>query len=131
MALARQLFGVLLITTPAIGVDYTPRMVSGWVGGMPQFGMISTHGLAYFWLGIWTGPFPSPTVPQVVETRDWGYQKGDGVHGALMIDDSLTTLIMLQPHMPIVQKANQLRGYPKPSRLGVEHPIPNAQLHNK
>ena len=48
-----------------------------------------------------------------------------------MIDDPHTTLIMLQLHMPIVQKANHPRGYPKPSRLGVEHPVPNAQLHIK
>ena len=46
-----------------------------------------------------------------------------------MIDDPHTTFIIL--YMPIVQKANHLRGYPKPSRLGVEQPIPNAQLHNK
>ena len=26
--------------------------------------MISPHGFAPFWLGIWTGPFPSPIVPQ-------------------------------------------------------------------
>ena len=45
-----------------------------------------------------------------------------------MIDDPHTTLIMLQLHMP---KANHLRQYPKPHRLGVEHPVPNAQLHNK
>ena len=36
----------------------------GWVGGMGQFGMISPHGFALFRLGIRTGPFPSPTVPQ-------------------------------------------------------------------
>ena len=48
-----------------------------------------------------------------------------------MIDDLHTTLIMLQLHMPIVPKANHLCGYPKPSRLGVEHLVPNAQLHNK
>ena len=48
-----------------------------------------------------------------------------------MIDGPHTTLIMLQLHMPILQKANHLRRYPKPSRLGVEHPIPNAQLHHK
>ena len=45
-----------------------------------------------------------------------------------MIDDLHTTLIIL--HKPIVKKANHLRGYLKPS-LGVEHPIPSAQLHNK
>ena len=48
-----------------------------------------------------------------------------------MIDGLHTTLIILQLHMPIVQKANHIRGYPKPSRPAVEHPIPNAQLHNK
>ena len=48
-----------------------------------------------------------------------------------MIDGLHTTLIILQLHMPIVQKANHLRGYPKPSRPGVQHPVPNAQLHNK
>ena len=50
-----------------------------------------------------------------------------------MIDDLHTTLhtIIHQLHMPIVQKANHLRRYSKPSRLGVEHPVPNAQLHNK
>ena len=37
-----------------------------------------------------------------------------------MIDDLHTTWIMLQLHMPIVQTVNHLRGYPKPSRLGVE-----------
>ena len=46
-----------------------------------------------------------------------------------MIDDPHTTLIML--HMPIVQKNNHLRGYLKPSKPGVEHPVPNAQLHKK
>ena len=48
-----------------------------------------------------------------------------------MIDDPHTTLIILQLHMPIVQKANHLRGYPKPSRPSVEHPVPNTQLYNK
>ena len=48
-----------------------------------------------------------------------------------MIGDLHTTLIMLQLHMSIVQKANHLRRYPKPNRLGVEHIVPNAQLHNK
>ena len=43
-----------------------------------------------------------------------------------MIDDLHTTLIIL--HMPIVQKANHLRGYLKPSRSSVEHHVPNAQL---
>ena len=43
-----------------------------------------------------------------------------------MIDDPHTTLIILQLHMPIVQKVNHLRGYPKPSRLGVEHPVPDT-----
>ena len=66
----------------------------------------------------------------VVETRDWGYP-GDGIHGASMIDDLHTTLIILQLHMPIVQKANHLRGYPKPSRPCVEHLVPNAQLHKQ
>ena len=37
-----------------------------------------------------------------------------------MIDDPHTTLIMLQLHMPIMQKANHLCEYPKPSRLCVE-----------
>ena len=36
------------------------------------------------------------------------------MHGASMIDGLHTTLIILQLHMPIVQKANHLRGYPKP-----------------
>ena len=48
-----------------------------------------------------------------------------------MIEDPHTTLIMLQLHMPILQKANHFRGYPKPSRLGAEHHVPTAQLHNK
>ena len=48
-----------------------------------------------------------------------------------MIDDPHTTLIILQLHMPIVQKANHLSGYPKSSRSGVEHPVPNTQLHSK
>ena len=48
-----------------------------------------------------------------------------------MIDNLHTTLIILQFHMPIVQKANHLCGYPKPSRPGVEHYVPIAQLHNK
>ena len=48
-----------------------------------------------------------------------------------MIDGLHSTLIILQLHMPIVQKANHLRGYPKPNRHGVEHPVPNAQLQNK
>ena len=48
-----------------------------------------------------------------------------------MIDNPHTTLIILQQNMPIVQKANHLRGYLKPSRPSVEHPIPNAQLHKK
>ena len=48
-----------------------------------------------------------------------------------MIDVPHTTLIILQFHMPILQKANHLRGYLKPSRPSVEHPVPNAQLHNK
>ena len=61
----------------------------------------------------------------MVETRDWGYQRRWSPWG---IDDCL---IMLLIHMPIPQKANHLRGYPKPYRLGVEHPVPNAQLHNK
>ena len=64
----------------------------------------------------------------VVETRD-SDTKGNGIHGASMIDDPHTTLIIL--HMPIVQKANHLRRYPKPSRPVVEHPVPSAQLHNK
>ena len=34
-----------------------------------------------------------------------------------MIDSLQTTLIILQLHMPIVQKANHLRGYPKPRDL--------------
>ena len=52
----------------------------------------------------------------VVETRDWTADtKGDVVHGASMIDDPHTTLIILQLHMAIVQKANHLRGYPRPS----------------
>ena len=54
-------------------------------------------------------------------TRD---TKGDGVHGASPIDDLHTTLIIL--HMPIVQKTNHLRGYPKPSTPGIEHPVPKA-----
>ena len=53
----------------------------------------------------------------VVETRDWGYQMR--VHGASMINDPHTTMIILQLHMPIMQKANHLRRYPNPSRLGV------------
>ena len=48
-----------------------------------------------------------------------------------MIDDQHTNMIILQFHMPIVQKTSHLRRYPKPSRPGVEHPVPNAQLHNK
>ena len=48
-----------------------------------------------------------------------------------MIDDLHTTLIILQLHMPIVQQTNHLRGYPKPSRPSVEHPVSNAQLHKK
>ena len=48
-----------------------------------------------------------------------------------MIDNPHTTMTILQFHTPIVQKANHLHEYPKPSRLGVEHPVPNAQLHNK
>ena len=63
-ARARQLFGLLLIPSPAFGVDSTPRM-GEWGGGMRRFGMISPHGLAPFRLGIWTGPFPSPIVPSL------------------------------------------------------------------
>ena len=48
-----------------------------------------------------------------------------------MIDDPHTTMIILQFPIPIVQKANHLHGYPKPSGPSVEHPVPNAQLHNK
>ena len=48
-----------------------------------------------------------------------------------MIDGLHTTLIILQPHVPIVQKASHLRGYPKPNRPSVEHPVPNAELLNK
>ena len=48
----------------------------------------------------------------VVETRDWN-TKGDGIYGASMIDNMHTTLIILQLHMPIVQKSKDLRGYPK------------------
>ena len=48
-----------------------------------------------------------------------------------MIDDPHTTLIIFQLHMPIMQKANHLHGYPKPSRPCVEHLVPNAQLHDK
>ena len=40
----------------------------------------------------------------------WAIPKGDGVHGALMIDLH-TTLIMVQLHMPIMQKANHLCTY--------------------
>ena len=68
---ARQLFGLLLIPTPNFWVDSTPWMgglVGGWVGGMGQLGMISPCGLAPFRLGIWTGPFPSPIVPQVTSS---------------------------------------------------------------
>ena len=56
---AGQLFGLLLIPTPVVGVDSTPCVCgSAWLDGMGQFGMISPHGLAPFWLGTWTGPFP-------------------------------------------------------------------------
>ena len=50
---------------------------------------------------------------------------------ASMIDDPHTTLIIL--HMPIVQRANHLRRYPKPSRPDVEHPIRmlNSILNSK
>ena len=48
-----------------------------------------------------------------------------------MIDNSHTILIMLQLHMLIMQKANHLHRYPKPSRLGIEHLVPTAQLHAK
>ena len=48
-----------------------------------------------------------------------------------MIDGLHNTLITLQLHMPIVQKADHLCGYPKPSRPGVEHPVPNVQLYDK
>ena len=50
---------------------------------------------------------------------------------ASMIDDPHTALIILQLHMPIVQKANHICGHPKPRRPSVEHPVSNAQLHNK
>ena len=60
-----------------------------------------------------------------------GIPKEMGVHGASMIDGLHTPLIILQLHMPVVQKANHLRGYLKPNRPGVEHPVPNAKLHNK
>ena len=46
-----------------------------------------------------------------------------------MIDDPHTTLIIL--HMPIVQNAIHLHGYLKRCRPGIEHPIPDAQLHNE
>ena len=64
----------------------------------------------------------------VVEAMD---TKRDRIHGASMIDGLRTTLIILQLHIPIVQKVNHLRGYPKPSRPGIEHRVPNAQIHNK
>ena len=56
-----------------------------------------------------------------LETRD---TKRDGVHGASMINDLHTTSIILQLHMPIVQKANHLCGYPKLSRPSVTPPPP-------
>ena len=85
-ARAGQLFRLLLIPTPVLGVDSTPRMgewVGGWVGGWDgaiwddfssctcpfpvgdMFRALSNwgYGLAPFRLGIWTGPFPSPIVP--------------------------------------------------------------------
>ena len=49
--------------------------VSGWVGGMGRFGMISPHGLAPFQLGIWTGPFPSPIVPRFTQSDAVGGYK--------------------------------------------------------
>ena len=52
-----QFFWLLLIPTPVLGVDSTPRM-GEWVGEMGQFGIISPRGLAPFRFGIWTGPFP-------------------------------------------------------------------------
>ena len=48
-----------------------------------------------------------------------------------MIDGPHTILIILQLHMEKANPTNHLRRYPKPSRLGVEHPVSNAQLHNK
>ena len=50
-----------------------------------------------------------------------------------MIDGLQTTLIILQLHMPIMQKANHLRGYPKPSRPSVEHlsPMLNSITNRK
>ena len=47
-----------------------------------------------------------------------------------MLDGLHTTLLILQLHMPIVQKASPLRGYPRPSRPSV-HPISSAQLNTK
>ena len=49
----------------------------------------------------------------VGDSRD---TKGDGVHGASIIDSLHTTWIILQHHMPIVQKVNHLRGHPKPRK---------------
>ena len=61
----------------------------------------------------------------VVETRDWGHERRWSAWG---IDDWRPAL---QLHMPIMQKTNHLGGYLKIRRPTIEHPVPNAQLHNK
>ena len=93
------------------------------VGERRKTGLPSTRGSK--------GTFGEMSIEgMVVETRDWGYQRRWSPWG-IGIDGLHTTLIILQLHMPIVQKANHLCGYPKPCRPGVEHCVPNAQLHNK
>ena len=53
------------------------------------------------------------------------------MHGASMIDDPHTILMILQLHISLVKMANHLRGNSKPGLPGVEHLVPNGQLYNK
>ena len=74
-----QLFGLLLIPTYVFGfgVDSTPWMgewddFSLWtcpfpVGDMDRPLANWGYGLPPFQLGIWTGPFPSPIVPEFTQ----------------------------------------------------------------
>ena len=66
-----QLFGLFLIPTPVFGWILPLGWVSGWVGGMGQFGMISPHGLIPFRLGIWTGTFLVGDMDRPFSS--WGY----------------------------------------------------------
>ena len=53
------------------------------------------------------------------------------MHGASVIDD-LHTILMI-PHLQIsfIRMASHHHGNSKPNQPGVEHLAPNGQLHNK